>query len=142
MKPLISSIEVAQNTTKYDFNKMVENFEIERRTGERNKKIHNFWKNESKEYYKRIELMKQRREGVYYEKMNKLVNQLRIKEKTIKNQIEKNRKIKELKRIRSFDSIVPNRTKSQLAKDKYERKIKQDENIRRLNAKRVFDHCK
>lgn len=141
MKPLISSIEIAQNTTNYDFNKMMEDFEIERRKGDKNKKNLNKWKNESKNYLKKIELMKEKREGVYQDKMNTILSKMRDKDKLIQSRLTKNKKEKELKRIKSFDNMIPTRSRAQLAKDNYERKIKQDEYLRRLNAKRVFEKC-
>ena len=73
MKTLISTIKVAENSNKYDYNRMLSDFEIENRNEKRRQKLKSKWRSESQKYYETLERMKERKEYIYNEKINKLI---------------------------------------------------------------------
>ena len=139
MKSLISTIRVAENSNKYDYNKMLSDFEIENRNEKRRKKLKNKWRSESQKYYETVERMKEKKEDIYNAKMNKIMKQINKKDEEIKNQISQNKKLKEEKRLKSLKNFLE---KEKNVRDTYNKKLYLDEKEREEIEKRILTKCK
>ena len=129
MKTLISTIKVAENSNKYDYNRMLSDFEIENRNEKRS---------ESQKYYETLERMKERKEYIYNEKINKLINQMNQKDEEIKNQIYLNKKLKEENRLKSLKNFLE---KEKNVRETYNKKLYLDEKEREQVEKRILTKC-
>ena len=83
--------------------------------------------------------MKEKKEEMYINKMNKLQKDLKKKEKEIKNRIEQNKRAKEAERKHSLEIILQ---KEKSARDTYNRKLKMDEQEREENERKILAKCK
>ena len=92
-------IEDQINKNKYDYKKMMDDFDIETRRKKMINGIKNKWQEISKGYMEKIEEMKLKNEKLYKERNKKFKQKIKKKELAIKNQIElKNQKLLEKKK--------------------------------------------
>ena len=94
MKQLISTLERDEFSNKYYYDKMLSDFEMESRHEEILRKKRNKWRAESQRYIERVQIMKEKKEEMFVNKMNKLQKDIKKKEKEIKNRKEQNKIIK------------------------------------------------
>ena len=73
---------------EYDYNKMMDDFDLEARRKKIFTSIKNKWKAVSNVYNERIEEMKLKNEKLYMERDQKFKKKLKMKESSIKKQIE------------------------------------------------------
>ena len=139
MKQLISTIERDQNSNKYYYNKMLADFETESRHEDILRKKRNKWKAENIKYLERVQNMKDKKEELYSNKMNKLQKDIQKKEKDIQNRLYQNKKQKEAERKHSLEIILRKETN---ARDTYNRKLIRDEQEREENEKKILAKCK
>ena len=139
MKQLISTLQKDENSNKYYYNKMLEDFEMESRHEEILRKKKNKWRAESQKYIERVQSMKEKKAEMYLRKMNKLQKDLKKKDSEIKNRIEQNKKAKEAERKHSLDIIIK---KEKSARETYNRKLKMEEEEREENERKLLEKCK
>lgn len=84
---------------EYDYNKMMDDFELEARRKKIYNGIKNKWKAVSNAYNEKIEEMKLKNERLYMERDKKFKQKLKMKESSIKKQIElRDKMLKEKKK--------------------------------------------
>ena len=81
MKQLLSTLERDENSNKYYYNKMLTDFEMENRHEEIIRKKKNKWRAESQKYIEKVQNMKEKKQEMYINKMNKLQKDLKKKRK-------------------------------------------------------------
>ena len=82
--------------------------------------------------------MKERKEYIYNEKINKLINQMNQKDEEIKNQIYLNKKLKEENRLKSLKNFLE---KEKNVRETYNKKLYLDEKEREQVEKRILTKC-
>ena len=84
MKQLIDTLERDEYSNKYYYNKMLSDFEMESRHEDILRKKRNKWRAESLKYIERVQNMKEKKQEMYANKMNKLQKEIkdRIKRAT------------------------------------------------------------
>ena len=92
---LINTLKLAESTNEYDYNKMLEDFELEQRYLKTFQSVKNKWQSENKKYLERVEHMKEKKEENYTNRRNSLLKEYNKKQKEIENQLYKIRESKE-----------------------------------------------
>ena len=135
---LINTLKLAESTNEYDYNKMIEDFELEQRNLKTMQNNKNKWEKENKKYLEKVEQMKEKKEENYLTRRNRLLTEFDKKQ----NQIEKQLfKIKESREGESKKHIKMMRRKEYLAQIRKKRKEEKEENNRLKYETQIFTKC-
>jgi hypothetical protein len=129
---------LAQSTNEYDYNKMLEDFELEQRHLKTVQDIKKKWQKENKQYLERVEQMKEKKEENYNNKRNNLIKLYNKKQKEIEEQLFK---IKESKEGARKNLLRMMQKKEKLALEKKKLKEQKDENNRLRYETQIFSKC-
>ena len=130
---------MAQSTNEYDYNKMLEDFELEQRHLKTVQNIKNKWKKEYKQYLERVVQMKEKKEENYNNRRNDLIKIYDKKQKEIEAQLFKIKESKEGARKKLLRMM---RKKEKLALEKKKLREEKDENNRLRYETQIFSKCK
>ena len=120
---------------KYDYDKMISDFESESRYNSIIKANKKKWRSESLKYLEQVHHMKERNEENFNNRINRLQKSLNDKDIKIKNKLIENKKNKEQERK---DSHALYSQKEKRARDTYNRKLQMDEDERTQNERKLI----
>ena len=130
---------MAQSTNEYDYNKMLEDFELEQRHLKTVQDIKKKWQKENKQYLERVVQMKEKKEENYNNRRNDLIKIYDKKQKEIEAQLFKIKESKEGARKKLLRMM---RKKEKLALEKKKLREEKDENNRLRYETQIFSKCK
>ena len=122
---MVDTLKLAKNTNEYDYNKMLEDFELEQRNVKAYQNTKKKWQNQYKLYLETVAHMKEKKEETFDNKRNNLIKLFNKKQKQIDNQLYKIRESKEGERKKLLNKM---KEKEELALER--KKIKQQKEER------------
>jgi len=122
---LIDTLKIAKNTNEYDYNKMLEDFELELRNFKTYQTTKKKWQNQYKQYLETVEHMKEKKKENFDNKRDNLIKLFNKKQKQIETQLYKIRESKEGERKKLLNKM---KEKEELALER--KKLKQQKEER------------